>query len=496
MAWDGPGAKRRVFEMCDGNVACISRAFLWRAPDADARTQAAYSLGFADVVDGRLVIVPRGIAATAGGRGVDATDIPEAEKMRIRARICAVYERVRATYEDWPECPMAMTASLRADASGDGIEGVIAIEGQTTGDNRRIAKGALTWDEGPWPLVFDLQDMDHTGATVGTINEIKRREGGVIWARGALSESENPDTQAMVARAAELFDEGAVGVSVSLDNTEDDEQGEVVVTTKGRIRSVAIVDEAAFAGAKMALVAAADPAWFADPKFGNGSTNHKDANGDDRLVWQEPEVDGEEEQFGCPLTITEDGHIFGHAALWYRCHVGHVGTCVRPPREPASYRGYLTGERIPGIPTGPLVFKTRHAPDHLAIAGAEQHYAHTGYAPADVTIGPDAYGIWVSGGLRADATEADIEILRGSSLSGDWRPAGRGHRLVGILAVSGPGFRVARALAASGALITIGPGCTSCEDSLSLEDEVASLRADVLVLQRIVAQSLVAGLSN
>lgn len=529
--WDAAAAKRRVFEACNGNVACISRAFLYRS-EGDARDPKVWSMGYADMVDGRLHIIPKAIAACAGKRGIGTFRGQEEEAELIRARITSIYDRVRREYEDWPVSPFAsfahthdeppqtpeamarhlatqhgvtpeempedmaammgmhrakhggdismpggMTASIRAAAGGEGFEGPIAFEGMATGDGRFIVQDALVWDEGPWPLVFDIAEMDHSGATIGTINAIERRADGVIWGAGNLSDSANPDVQALVARAAELFSEGAVGVSVSLDETQEDCDEMNCKTTAGRIRSVAIVDEAAFSPARMALVAAADPKWFSNPNFGNGSLSHREDGGDERLVWQEPERPEEEGQYGCPLTITDDGHIYGHAALWYRCHVGYGGTCVRPPKEPASYRGYLTGERVPGIPSGPLVFKTRHAPDHLDALAAQVHYDNTGEAPADVTIGPDPYGIWVSGALRAGTTEADLDILRGSALSGDWRPNGASRRLIGILAVSAPGFRVARALAASGTIITVGPGCQSCEDGQSLEDRLLRLEA-------------------
>lgn len=467
--WDGPGAKRRVVEASNGNVAAISRAFLWRDPSVDAKTAAAYSLGFADIIGGRLQIVPRGIAACAGGRGVDAASIPAGDKATIKRRICSVYDRVKSSFPDWPDCPFG---AVTADASGTPFEGVIAMEGESTGDGRFIEPGALTWDEGPWPLVFDLHEMDHSGATVGTINSIERREGGVIWGAGNLSASADPTTQAMVTRCEELFSEGAVNVSISLDGMDGPDEpnadGDQVVTA-GRIRSVAVVDEGAFSGAKLGLVASlrALPDWFADPKFGGPD--------DDRLVWQEPERPEEKRQLGCPLTITADGRIYGHAALWGRCHVGYPGTCVRPPKEPAAYRGFLTGERIEGIPSGPLVMRTTHASLKASPADAAAHYDHTGHAVADVTVGPDAHGLWVAGALRPDATEADIDIIRGSALSGDWRVIGGQMRLVGLLVVNAPGFRVSRALAASGAMITTGPGCERCDEERSFEDRLAEI---------------------
>jgi hypothetical protein len=110
LEWDGAGAARRVFDAYtddDGNVdtEAVGRAFLYRDPDADPTTQGAYKLGFADIVDGELRIVPRGVAATAGGRGVRAADVPADEVGRIESRICSLYDEIRDMDETWPACP-------------------------------------------------------------------------------------------------------------------------------------------------------------------------------------------------------------------------------------------------------------------------------------------------------------------------------------------------------------------------------------------------------
>lgn len=104
--WDGPAAAGRVFDAFsdeDGNVdkAQAGRAFLW--VDGDGTKRGDYKLGFADIVDGDLKIIPRGVAATAGGRGVDSADGVDREA--VKSRICSLYAKVRATFEDWPECP-------------------------------------------------------------------------------------------------------------------------------------------------------------------------------------------------------------------------------------------------------------------------------------------------------------------------------------------------------------------------------------------------------
>ena len=96
--WDGDAAARRVQEWADGDPERMERAFLWRDTDADPTTQAAYSLGFADVIDGELRAVYRGLAAAAGR--LDQTDIPTDDRGRIQSRINTLYERAAAAFDD------------------------------------------------------------------------------------------------------------------------------------------------------------------------------------------------------------------------------------------------------------------------------------------------------------------------------------------------------------------------------------------------------------
>lgn len=112
--WDGDAATRRMLE---AGVETAGRGHFFRDPDADPETQAAYKLPYADVIDGTLTIVPRGVSAAAGGRGVNRADIPEDQRSRIRSRICTIYGRIQDRFEDWPDCPFerddgeSMTAS-------------------------------------------------------------------------------------------------------------------------------------------------------------------------------------------------------------------------------------------------------------------------------------------------------------------------------------------------------------------------------------------------
>lgn len=119
--WDGDAAVTRVFEAyTDGDnqvdTSAVARAFLYRDPDADPATKAAYKLPFADWIGDQLQIVPAGVSATAGGHGVDAADIPDEDKDAIRDKICTLYGKISKAYADWPECPFdGMQASGALD---------------------------------------------------------------------------------------------------------------------------------------------------------------------------------------------------------------------------------------------------------------------------------------------------------------------------------------------------------------------------------------------
>lgn len=228
--------------------------------------------------------------------------------------------------------------------------------------------------------------------------------------------------------------------------------------------------------------------WFANPNY-----NSETPESDERLVRQTPERPEEAVTYGAPMEITADGRVTGHAALWGRCHVGFGNTCVRPPREDDAYAGFLTGS-VEDVPTGPIMLGGQHAPLNASAADAVDFYAATSAAVADVTVGADAYGIWAAGAIRPSATETQVETLRASALSGDWRLLGGTLRLVALLAVNTPGFRVhrAHALAASGTLITVGPKCGTC-DGPHPEDELATLRARV---DEIELRYLTAGITS
>lgn len=549
--------------------------------------------------------------------------------------------------------------------------GIIAIEGEPTGDGRMLEVGSLNWETGPWPVIWDREEGDHTAMVVGSMARIWRDSNGdgptLIRAEGAWSDSDDPETIAAVGRVTELLEEGAVGVSIAFDaqtievrgdpdliaesglvaslthdpdatidditvilaslggdpnlalaevsrpwspvaarnrviehcthdgelnpfqmrraflwqdgdyddpdsyallicdvvngslrivpkavvaaavgsrsvgtlNLSEDDRAAVEarlcrvyeriaetyenwsdcpftvsqktiariahddilsVVTSARVRHLAIVDTPAFADARIGLVASLPAphapmpptgrdeeegavtaslnlaAPFSNPEFG------RDGYADARLVRQDPERPGEAVVWGSPLRVIEDGSVYGHAALWGRCHAGFRNRCVIPPRG-GDYSRFLHGEATPGVPTGPLTVGTTHATLEMSATAAMDHYSHTGRAVADVIVGEDNHGLWVSGRLRPGVSDRDLADLRGSSLSGDWRPVNGRYRLVGLLAVNQPGYLVQRA-SATGAVITAGPCACDADEEATLAERVLALemwREQVLV---------------
>lgn len=389
---------------------------------------------------------------------------------------------------------------------GTPFEGVLTFTGpdSMTGDGRAFEAKALTWDEteAPWPFKFE-----HDGPTIGQVDEVWY-DGTTLRGKGVFhDDSADPETQTLAARALELL--GVWGVSIETDSNQAEmrvkkevfdemqvamaaehdgempppevpgvKDGRVTadvytfddwleVTTSARFRGAALVDTAAFNRAKvsiaasLAIAAAAAESPFRNPMF--GATGDEDP----RLVWQKPQRPEEVAGWGCPLTILEDGTIYGHVALKTRCH-GAFAACVLAPDSGGDFSYFLTGEAERGTATGPLILGTTHGVNADGTLKSHDHLANTGAAVADLTVGSDSHGTWCAGKLRPGVTDRQIADLRGSTLSGEWHSINGKLRLVGILAVNSPGYLIQRrsGIAAS---FTLGASCCGGEDPLTVE---------------------------
>lgn len=358
------------------------------------------------------------------------------------------------------------------------VEGVLAVEGEPMGDGRMFAHGALSWNGVlPIPVIWDREEGDHTGMTVGSITDIERRDGGVIWGIGFLSATDDPDTQAAITRVTELLDEGAVGVSLCWDDQsteirvpreminveegdllptpitfDEDEEGRVVVarmnardvmrvTTAGRTRHLAIVDTAAShltriqrstgAIAASALVGewAGRETWFHDPQFGDPSTDRRLRYDPDLMAWS------------CPPTLDEEGRVYGHIAPMGICLRGRPDKCITPPD--GDLDGFMRSHApaAGGLRTGVICVGGGHSKTGIGAEAATQYYDNTGRAVADVRVGKDKYGYWFAGMARPGASQDDLYAFAASDVSGHWEYTKRGRMtLVGLPAVNVGGF--------------------------------------------------------
>ncbi|GAA3852474.1 hypothetical protein GCM10023084_03400 [Streptomyces lacrimifluminis] len=374
--------------------------------------------------------------------------------------------------------------------------GPLAIEGQVTGDGREFAEGALTWAELPVPLRWNKEDS-HGGeartiaVNVGRIDKIWR-DGSLIMGEGVLDLSDD-DGRRVYGKIEGKF---LRGVSIDADSIADadvefvwpedvnagtgegDEddlfemlfaQPEKMIFHGGRIRAATLVDIPAFAEAYIALLDEAGAVVAGGQPVGADAvrtlTVNEPAPARPRAalvaageMWRPPAAWFSDPKLSLPtpITVTDDGRIYGHAAQWGSCHIGQDDVCVQPPHEDA-HPYYRTGEVACAdgsrVAVGQITVGTGHAPLHYGASPAAEHYDNTGAAVADVAVGNDAHGIWVAGSIRPSADPLRVyELQAAGQVSGDWRRIGGQLRLVGLLAVNVPGFPVPkmRARVASG----------------------------------------------
>lgn len=379
-----------------------------------------------------------------------------------------------------------------AEAGPDGRwEGVIAREGEMTGDGRMIEDGALRWDDLPIPLRVAFKDVGgHDGAEVcGRIETVERREGGDIYATGTFDLGSAVGVEAF----RQVSEQMSNGVSIDTDDVtfrimakadmpeadvadsgdEADPEGrvkvaamsssdELTVIESARLRAATLVSVPAFATARVYAAGQAPSASETserDENVDSGEKMSRSADADplsrDSLTAAAIPTAPPEKWFKDPqltgptaLVVEDDGRVYGHIAAWGTCHIGQIGKCVEPPTSPSNYAYFRTGAlrtaEGTSVAVGHLTMGTGHAGPRDSANAAAEHYDNTGTVFADVAAGEDAYGIWVAGSLRPGITPEQVRVARSAPISGDWRTIRGSLELVGALAVNVPGFPVPR----------------------------------------------------
>ena len=454
----------------------------------------------------RCILIPTD-ARPAVNRAVNvkysAADIERtAMKLRIEetARRVGEFSDLRAgdskpVGDPVPEPDPAPTPDASDPAPDGRWEGVIAREGEMTGDGRLIEDGALRWDDLPIPLRVAFKDVGgHDGAEVcGRIETVERRDGGIIYATGTfdlgsavgaeafrqvseqMSNGVSIDTDDVTFRIMAKADmtEADVADSDNGSGGEADPDGrvkvaamsssdELTVIESARLRAATLVAVPAFATARVYAAGQAPSTPEAAERDENVDSGEKMARSADAdplsrdsltaaaIPTAPPEAWFKDPQLTGPtaLVVEDDGRVYGHIAAWGTCHIGQIGKCVEPPTSPSNYAYFRTGAlrtaEGTSVAVGHLTMGTGHAGPRDSANAAAEHYDNTGTVFADVAAGEDAYGIWVAGSLRPGITAEQVRVARSAPISGDWRTIRGSLELVGALAVNVPGFPVPR----------------------------------------------------
>lgn len=399
--------------------------------------------------------------------------------------------------------PLAWTATL-------------VLEGTLTDDGRCFAPGSITWRELPLTLMamIETSGEGHNGAIVsGRIDRVWK-DGLAVKASGVFDDGEfGMDIGRMVGEGTlrgvsvdvavhsyetgdrgDFFDEDGNWLEQAPEQAADEGEPSILdiifgteqpiyVVTDGVIGAATVCPFPAFAGADISLAAslcaAGSPAvWTYTHQAGFVVTQRLKELAAAEVPPTDDEPIGEvltaaaaglaplrppadwftDPQLAemTPLTVTDDGRIFGHAWAWDVCHIGIPDACTTAPHSAVDNAYFHLGEIElddgSRIACGKVTLDTGHADRQLGRSSAAAHYDDTGTVAAHVVCGEDEHGGWIAGALHSELSEDKARLLRGAVLSGDWRNVNGNLELVALLAVNVPGFPVprARALVAAG----------------------------------------------
>lgn len=443
----------------------------------------------------------------------------------------AAVDEAEATLED-------LVLTIPADVLLRPFEAVLAVEGRWTGDDRYVLPGAIRWD-GLLPMPLTVDHEGTVDSVVGFVGELARVTNpantaeNLIIARGFfdLGRVDRPNEAAV--RTVDRIESLALsGVSMETDDITvggvdpstlepGDDPWWMQVTEDCRVRALSVVPTGAFAECRITL----DPEGVTIDRLPPAPDGPRAVTSEEAQAIEEAQEEAIEELLDdlpgevvvvasgdgfrlvetrprnappadwfvdpqlegpTPLTITDDGRVYGHIATWGTCHVGLAGQCITPPRSGTDYAHFRTGEVVCAdgsrVATGTLTIGTGHASTQLDARAAAFHYDNTGTGWSDVAAGEDRWGVWVAGAVKASATPEQIADARAAAPSGDWRRIGSSMELVAVLQVNVPGFPVPRARTASGvpqALVAAGGPVRARRHNPALEAAAERIAASI-----------------
>lgn len=160
------------------------------------------------------------------------------------------------------------------------------------------------------------------------------------------------------------------------------------------------------------------------------------------------------------LTVTDDGHVFGHVREYGTCYQygggqGNGGYCMEPPLSACGYaKFHAHSARLDDgsiIDVGALTFGEGHE-SRGGLMASRRHYDDVATMAAKVVASEDEWGVWITGEVLDAHRENALDLLL-SPLSGHWEPDADNDGHLEMLAahvVVTPGYNVRRVVASFG----------------------------------------------
>lgn len=436
----------------------------------------------------------------------------------LRERVITASAASNPLYTVYPDGEEGYIAAVTAGAAGEitmvGGKFLIPLvipEELESGDGREVERYALDTRNLPLPLMWQIQTGEgHNGAVVvGRIDTMGRTPNGIGMAMGYFDVGPYGREAERMVRAGMLRH-----VSADMDKFEAEAEeaaekdgkkiGKAKLSIKkARVMGATIVAKPAFQECTIEMAPLHDYTLEDDVLPDGIITEEADPMEAVALVaagyiadaipvvpprdwFKNPGL-----KRPTPLTVDDDGRVFGHVAAWGTAHMNQALNGVNPPKSASGYayfnKGVLRTDDGSDVTVGQLTLVGGHAGLNFSAGEAVKHYDDTASAFADVHAGEDDYGIWVAGSLRPGVTAAQVRQIRASTPSGDWRPIRGKLELIAVCQVNVPGFPIARAMVASGHTMALTAAGAS---------ELARLRPDpILDLARRVQDLEAAGAS-
>lgn len=391
----------------------------------------------------------------------------------------------------------------------DGWRGPIAALDVPTSDNRMLATPQNGIRTRAYPLTLTRNHVgDPTGyPTIGSVDAVWMQD-GLLWGEGRfdLGGQDGQDAARQLAGGfinrmsidpvevtaeVRLYDQNGKEVSYTEDNVTPmdltDGLREVTVFTDWVLAGLAMVPIPAYTQAAVEPVYAYEPgatrqdATVVVASIG-GQIFHKE--------FFEYAATGPTK-----MTVTSDGHIYGHVRFHGTCYQygqgrGDGGYCMEPPPSACGYAKFHAHSAILDsgevLDVGALTFGDGHESRGGLIA-SRAHYDNVATMAAKVVASDDDWGVFVTGEVLERHKDNAHDLLL-SPLSGHWEPdADNGNYLEMLAAhiVVTPGYNVRRIVAsfddqrkATSIIVTTLPGARLPKPERTARALVAAAMAD------------------